>query len=165
MGLLAAERLALPLPQTDKRLFTFVETDGCFADGVSVTTGCWFGRRTLRLVDYGKIAATFVDTATGRALRIWPHPAARTRAPRYAPDAPGRWHAQLHGYQAMPADELLRSEWVTLNLSLDAIISKPGLRVLCDDCGEEVMNAREVVGDGCTLCRSCAGDPPYLLHP
>ena len=56
--------LNLPLPQKDKRLLTFVETDGCFADGVSVATGCWLGRRTMRLVDYGKVAATFVDTHT-----------------------------------------------------------------------------------------------------
>ena len=50
------------LPQTDKRLYTFVETDGCFADGVMVATGCSLGHRTLRLIDYGKVAATFVDT-------------------------------------------------------------------------------------------------------
>ncbi len=66
MGMYAAALLELELPQRDKRLFTFVETDGCFADGVSVATGCWLGRRTMRLVDQGKIGATFVDTYTAR---------------------------------------------------------------------------------------------------
>lgn len=57
MGLYAAERLGLPVPQDDKRLVAFVETDGCFADGVGAATGCWLGRRTMRLLDYGKAPA------------------------------------------------------------------------------------------------------------
>ncbi len=72
MGLLAAHTLHLDLPQTDKRLLTIVETDGCFTDGLAVATGCWVGRRTLRIEDYGKIAATFVDTLTEQAIRLTP---------------------------------------------------------------------------------------------
>jgi formylmethanofuran dehydrogenase subunit E len=64
IGMYAGELLGLELPQTDKRLYTFVETDGCFADGVSVAAGCWLGRRTMRLMDYGKVAAVFVDTCS-----------------------------------------------------------------------------------------------------
>jgi formylmethanofuran dehydrogenase subunit E len=55
IGLAAGEALDLDLPRADKRLLMLVETDGCFADGVSVATGCWLGRRTLRLVDYGRV--------------------------------------------------------------------------------------------------------------
>lgn len=62
MGQLAGEFLGLPLPQQDKRLFVFVETDGCFADGVMVATGCSLGHRTMRLEDKGKATATFIDT-------------------------------------------------------------------------------------------------------
>jgi len=80
MGMLAAHELNLDLPQSGKRLLTIVETDGCFADGVSVATGCWIGRRTLRVEDFGKVAATFVDTQTGRAIRIAPRHDARTAA-------------------------------------------------------------------------------------
>ena len=84
MGLLAGRVLGLAVPQEDKRLLTLVETDGCFADGVSVASGCWVGRRTLRVVDWGKIAATFVDTRTGRAVRLAARRAARTLAAEYA---------------------------------------------------------------------------------
>ncbi len=59
MGRLAAELLQLELPQSDKRLLTIVETDGCFSTGVSVATNCWVGRRTLRVEDYGKVACNF----------------------------------------------------------------------------------------------------------
>jgi formylmethanofuran dehydrogenase subunit E len=163
--MLAAEMLDLELPQTDKRLFAFVETDGCFADGLSAATGCWLGRRTLRLIDYGKVAATLVDPQTGRALRIAPSHLARSYAAQYAPEAESRWHAQLIGYQRMPVELLLSAQPVELTVDLAAIISRPGARVICARCSEEVMNEREVVIDEQTLCRSCAGLDRYYLAP
>ena len=102
MGLYAGELLGLGLPQSDKRMFTFIETDGCLVDGVAAATGCWVGNRTMRVIDYGKSAATFVDRETEYAIRITPAPTARARARDYALDAPDRWHAQLVGYQVMP---------------------------------------------------------------
>lgn len=159
----AAELFGLELPQTNKRLFAFVETDGCFADGVSVATGCWLGRRTLRLMDYGKVAATLVDTTTCRAVRIWPSQKARALAGGYAPEASDRWHQQLEGYQVMPTREMLCASEVALTVSLDAIISRPGVRVICDRCGEEILNEREVVLPAGTFCTSCANGGYYLL--
>jgi len=158
MGLYAAEILALNIPQEDKRLLAFVETDGCFADGVSVATGCVLGRRTMRLVDYGKVAATFVDTKTGRALRVAPKADLRQRAAEVVPNAPNRWKGQLQAYQQMPNEELLQVQEVQLNLDIKAIVGKPGVRVNCAICGEEILNEREVVRDGQTLCQSCAGE-------
>ncbi len=156
MGILAGRLLSLELPQQNKRLYTFVETDGCFADGVGAATGCWLGRRTMRLIDHGKVAATFVDTHTRRAVRIRPHPQARTEARRYAPDAKTRWHAYLAAYQIMPDDVLLEAQWVELTLDLDRLISRPGARTVCHRCGEEIINEREVTRDGTILCRGCA---------
>ncbi len=161
IGLFAAELFDLELPQTNKRLFCFVETDGCFADGVSVATGCWFGHRTMRLMDFGKVAATFVDTQTDRAIRIWPSPDARHHARDYCPEAADRWHAQLTAYQVMPDTELLCEREVSLTASLATIISRPGVRTVCDVCGEEIINERECLISGRTLCRSCAGEGYY----
>jgi len=163
MGLYAGELLGLALPQSDKRLYTIVETDGCAADGIAVAVNCWVGRRTLRIEDYGKVAATFVDTQTGQALRIVPRPTVRQRAYAYAPDAASKWEAQLIGYQLMPADELFDVQEVRLRTPIEAIISRPGRKALCDVCGEEIMNEREVRRDGALLCRACAGDSYYLL--
>ncbi len=163
IGMYAAELLGLELPQTDKRLFTFVETDGCFADGISVATGCWFGRRTLRLVDHGKVAATFVDTRTGRAIRIWPDPQTRSRAIDYAPAERSRWHMYLAAYQIMPTEELLRAAPVELMIDIKQIISRAGVRVDCAICGEEILNERQVLRDGELLCRGCAGEGYYAL--
>lgn len=157
MGQYAGNLLCLELPQQDKRLYTFVETDGCFVDGVTVATGCSVGHRTLRVMDLGKVAATFVDTQTGKAVRIWPHAQCRARAERYAPAAPNRWRAQLEAYQVMPAEELLSTCHVELLIDLKALIAMPGGRVNCSKCGEEVLNQREVIRDGHLLCLDCAG--------
>lgn len=157
MGMYAAELLNLDLPQTDKRLLALVETDGCFADGVVTATGCTLGHRTMRLVDFGKVASTFVDTCTGETVRIAPRLDVRQVARQYAPDTRSRWHAQLEGYQIMPVDTLFIARPVVLNFSIEKLISRPGYRTECEACGEEIINEREVVHEGSSLCRACAG--------
>ncbi|MBL8095379.1 MAG: TraR/DksA C4-type zinc finger protein [Anaerolineales bacterium] len=167
MGLLGGASLGLSVPQAfeSKRLITIVETDGCFADGISVAANCWIGRRTLRVEDYGKVAATFIDTFTGHAVRVHPQPDARDRARALAPDAPNRWQAQLLGYQRLAEAELFVTTPVTLTLSLAKLVSRAGYRVNCECCGEEILNEREVNVAGRLLCRSCAGAAYYDLAP
>jgi formylmethanofuran dehydrogenase subunit E len=166
MGMMAGRLLDLCLPQSDNRLLTIVETDGCFADGVSAATGCWVGRRTLRLEDFGKVAATFVDTRSGRAARIAPSAEARTLAGLYAPEAANKWEAYLIGYQHMPEELLLSWQSVTLTSSIEAIVSHAGRRAVCEACGEEIVNEREIIRQGNVLCRACAGQAYYApLEP
>jgi formylmethanofuran dehydrogenase subunit E len=158
MGLHAADLLNLDMPRSDKRVLVLVETDGCFADGISVATGCWFGRRTLRLVDHGKPAATFVDTRSSRAVRVWPDSHSRSRAEQYAPEQPSRWHAQLEAYKVMPVAELLRSAWVELDVPPSVLVGQPGVHATCERCAEEILNGREVIVDGKVWCRACGGE-------
>ena len=158
MGLLAARELQIDLPRDDKRLLIIVETDGCFVDGLSAATGCSIGHRTLRLIDHGKIAATFVDTETHQAVRVVPNRSSRATAARYVPFARSRWHAQLEAYQLMPDAELFDVQRVELTFSLEKLLSKPSAKAICDRCGEEIVNEREVIQDGQTVCRSCAGE-------
>lgn len=157
IGLRAARELDLSFPRTDKRVLVFVETDGCFADGVSVASGCWLGRRTMRLVDHGKVAATFVDLKTGRAVRIMPRTDLRARV-RAGRGEQKRWDAYMAAYQTWPDDDLLTVTPVTLTVDLKALVSVAGKRAVCDACGEEVINEREVARGGRTLCRDCAGE-------
>lgn len=150
---------------TKRTGLVIVETDGCFADGIEVATGAAIGHRTLRVNDFGKIAATFADPRTGRAVRISPTTEAWALAPRYAPDEERRYFAQLEAYQVMPEEELFRFQEVELNPSLEALISIPGVRVSCDFCGEEIINERQVLMDGFTLCRTCARQGYYYPLP
>lgn len=161
MGVLAGELLNIELPHPEKRLFTFIETDGCGLDGISTATGCTVGHRNMRVIDFGKMAATFVDVVTREAVRIVPSSESRVRARDYMPQAANRWQAQLEAYKIMPPEELFTVTPVTLTVSLDAILSRHGLRVLCDVCGEEIMNGREETVDGRTVCRGCAGRAYY----
>ncbi len=161
MGMLAGRLLDLALPQKDKHLLTIVETDGCATDGIAIATGCWTGKRTMRILDFGKIAATFVDTRTERAVRIVPSAITRKRAKDYAPEAKNRWEAYLLGYQRMPEKELLDIQEVTLTFSLEKLLSRDGYRVNCGICGEEIINEREVVRAGLIICRACAGEHYY----
>jgi formylmethanofuran dehydrogenase subunit E len=161
MGMLAGVLLALDLPQVDKRLLTIVETDGCATDGIAAATGCAVGRRTMRIEDFGKVAATFVDTATERAVRIVPRIEARALAREYAPEASSRWRAQLVGYQRMPDERLLRWDGVALLTPVREIVARGSVRVRCEICQEEIINARQVMRDGMLLCRACAGQAYY----
>ena len=163
IGLLGAQTLGLDLPRKDKRLLVILETDGCFADGVEVATGCTVGHRTLRVEDYGKVAATFVDTHTEGAVRIFPRLDVRQRAAQTLPHEERRYFAQLYAYQMMPDDELLAIQTVHLKNPVKQIVSRPSARLHCAHCGEEIINEREVHCNGLCLCRACGGQAYYQV--
>jgi formylmethanofuran dehydrogenase subunit E len=130
-------------------------------DGLEAATGAACGHRTLRVEDYGKIAATFVDVLTGKAMRVAPRLDVRTRASDYAPDEKRHYFAQLRGYQLMPEEELLDVQEVRLSTPVEQIVGRPGVRTICSVCGEEIINGREVGVNGRVLCRACLGGAYY----
>lgn len=163
LGLAGMQALGFKTPPGKKRLLIILETDGCFADGITAATQCTIGHRTLRVEDYGKVAATFIDTQTGRAVRVAPALDIRRRACAYAPGEPRHYFAQMQGYRVMPDEEMFTIIEVQLARTIEEIVSRPGVRVNCDVCGEEIMNEREVRRNGLTLCRPCAGAAYYRL--
>jgi len=165
LGLLGLKTLGFDEPPLKKRLLVIAESDGCFADGLIAATDCTVGHRTLRVEDYGKTAATFVDTVTGQVVRIAPVMDVRERAYIYAPDEPRHYFAQMRAYQIMPDADMFTATPVMLGIPLEAILSRPGVRVNCDLCGEEVINEREIHRDGFTFCRACAGEGYYQPVP
>jgi formylmethanofuran dehydrogenase subunit E len=163
MGLAGASILNIEVPCNDKRLLVIVETDGCFVSGILAATGCNVNHRTLRIEDYGKVAATFVHVSTAQSIRLAPRNDIRQRAQFYAPHADRRYQAQLLGYQAMPIDELFTVQEIRLNSTLESLLSQPGKRTSCDRCGEEIINGREIQEDGLTLCIACKGAAYYQV--
>jgi formylmethanofuran dehydrogenase subunit E len=163
MGLTGLKALGFETPSGKKQLLVIVETDGCFADGLSAATNCTVGHRTLRVEDYGKVAAVFVDVRTGYSVRVVPVLDVRQRAYDYSPGESRHYFAQMQAYQVMPDEEMFTITEVQLAVCTEAIISRPGVRVNCDACGEEIMNEREIQHEGLTLCRACAGNPYYHL--
>lgn len=165
LGLAGMKVLGFDEPPAKKRLMVIIETDGCFADGLSAATACTIGHRTLRVEDYGKTAAAFVDTLTGQAVRIAPALDIREKAYVYAPDETRHYFAQLRAYQTMLDSEMFSVRPVTLNTPIEAIISRPGVRINCDVCGEEIMNEREIKYNHLNLCHACSSTGYYRTEP
>jgi len=164
IGMAGMKVLGFDEPPTKKQLLVISETDGCFVDGVIAATGCTVGHRTLRVEDYGKVAVTFVNTTSGYAVRIAPRLDVRERAAAFIPNEPRHYFAQMQAYQSMPDEEMFTVATVEMVTPIAEIISKPGMRVVCDLCGEEIMNEREVHQNESTMCRSCWGDGYYHSH-
>jgi formylmethanofuran dehydrogenase subunit E len=164
MGLAGLAALKLEAPVSKDSALVIIETDGCFADGIEVSTGASIGHRTLRVADFGKIAATFVAIQTGQALRFSPGQNVRERAETYSPEMKIRYDAQLYGYQRMPEKELFGYRAVVLKPPLQAILSRPDFRIECERCGEEIINERHMIVNGTIVCQACA-DQGYYFDP
>ena len=162
MGLAGLVALGLEAPVKKGDALVIIETDGCFADGIEVSTGTNIGHRNLRVADFGKIAATFVNVQTGQVIRLSPAQNVREHAESYTPEIKSRYYAQLHGYQLMPDKELFTFREVVLKPPLKAILSRPDFRMECERCGEEIINERQVIVGGLSLCCTCANQGYYF---
>lgn len=161
LAMLGCKLLGINDPRSEKRLITLVEIDRCAADAIQTATGCTLGKRTLKYLDYGKMAATFLDVTTGRAVRVTVREDSRERAWRYAPDAGDKGEAQLRAYALMPDDELFLAQDVKVSVRPEDMPGPPAFRATCEECGERVNDGRQVVESGRTLCRACAHGAYY----
>ncbi len=148
-----------------KKLYLFVEIDRCATDALQSVTGCSLGKRTMRFVDYGKMAATFVNLATGRAVRVVAREEARERARDYCPeDTEDKYRCQLEAYRVMPDEELFYHQWVRVQIPPEDMPGRPLSRLLCETCGEYVQDRREVRKNGRVQCRACAEGGYYTVE-
>ena len=148
--------------QVGKRLVVLVEIDRCATDAIEALTGVSLGKRTLKHVDHGKMAATFVDTFTGAAVRVAAREEARELARLAAPSEPDLRRAQTTAYRTLAEPGLLKLEAVTVD---PAWLARRRVRVTCAACGEGVNYQREIRDGDRTLCRACAGDRYSTVLP
>ena len=142
-------------------MIVYVEIDRCATDAIQVVTGCKLGKRTMKYVDYGKLAATFVDLHTGRAVRVVAREDAREKATLWHRPGWTRHEAEVAAYKAMPDEALFKVEDVLVQIPFEDMPGPPRRRVTCDECGEGVNDCREVVVAGRLLCRPCAHGSYY----
>lgn len=150
-----------PTGRDRKRLVTFVEIDRCATDAVTVVTGCRMGKRALKFRDYGKVAATFVDLAAGRAVRVSARDSSKQLARERHPEIPEKNRQQMQAYRELSDDELFTHQWVEVEVQPEDLPGWKGAKAVCEGCGETVNFRREVIKEGRTLCRSCAGESYY----
>ena len=153
--------LGIDEPTQGKRLIVYVEIDRCMADAIAAVTGCRLGKRTLKHMDYGKCACTFVDTLTGRAVRISARDDAREHVWSYVPSGLDKKTAQCEAYKIMPDGELFVAQKVVINIPEHDRPGRPISRVVCAICGEGINDRREVQLNGLVLCRACANGSYY----
>jgi len=164
MAMLGLRKLGIDEPvQQRKRLLTFVEIDRCATDAVSLVTGCRLGKRSLKLLDYGKLAATFVDLEAHRAVRVAARDDARAKARGMFPELADPRQQQLEAYKVMDDADLFAVHWVKVKLKPEDLPGRPRSRVSCEQCGEGVNDGRERRVEGRVLCRSCAGESYFEI--
>jgi formylmethanofuran dehydrogenase subunit E len=141
-----------------KKLIVYVEMDRCTADAVAHVAGVKLGRRSLKFMDYGIMAATFVNLETGMAFRVVSTEAARSLASAYAPEIAEKQSQQLEAYKRMPDSVLFRVQQVRVKINECDLPGPTRYKTACSRCGQVVRDQREVIQDGQVLCKPCAQD-------
>ena len=163
MSMLGLERISIADPKGEdrKKLYVLVEIDRCATDAIQSVTGCSLGKRSMRWMDFGIMAATFVNLETGKAVRITAREESRELSKKYYPALANKYQQQLEAYKIMPEEELFSFQDVKADIPECDMPGRPLRRVQCDGCGDYVQDCREVEQDGKILCRACAGQRYY----
>ena len=161
LAMLGIRELGLDPIAERKRIVTYVEIDRCVTDAVALVANCRLGKRALKFRDWGKVAATFCDLQTGRAIRIAAKESSKQAAKELFPDLP-KEEGQQKAYAQLPDDVLFSKEWVKVEIRPEDLPGFKGPRVVCAECGEGINFKREVTVNGRTLCRACAGERYYI---
>jgi formylmethanofuran dehydrogenase subunit E len=163
MAMLGCRLIQIENPRREvKKLIVFVEIDRCASDSIALVTGCKLGRRSLKFVDNGVMAATFLNVESGKAFRIAAREDSRDLALKVAPHIKGLRERQLHAYRVMSTAELFRIQEVKVDLGRLDLPGPTRRKVVCEGCGETVRDGKEKRLKGRVLCRPCAGDAYFL---
>ncbi len=166
MALLALSLLGINDPKgvDRKKLCTFVEIDRCATDAIQSVTGCSLGKRSLKFVDHGVMAATFINLESQKAVRITALEEAREASKKYCAEIDNKYTRQLEAYKIMPERELFRVEWVKLSIPEADMPGRPSRRVQCEECADWVQDHRDIEVEGRVLCKKCAYGSYYQLE-
>ncbi len=167
MAMLGCQRLGIDEPRgrDRKRLVTFVEIDRCATDAIGVVTGCRLGKRALKFRDWGKMAATFIDLADGRAIRIAARESSKELARALHPEIESKNQQQMLAYRELSEPELFIEEWVRVTLPPKEFPGYKGERLACAMCGEGINYDRFIERDGQRLCYACANPEERYYQP
>ncbi len=167
MAMLGLARLGIVDPRgaDRKRLVTFVEIDRCATDAIAVVTGCRLGKRALKLRDWGKMAATFLDLSSQKAIRVAARESSKERARELFPGIENKNQQQMHAYRTMPDADLFTEQWVQAPIEARELPGYKSPRITCSVCGEGINYDREVERDGRILCLGCADPAGRYYQP
>lgn len=147
-----------------KSLIVWVEIDRCMTDAVSAVTGVRLGKRSLKYLDYGKVAATFLNLSDGSAVRLLALDESRALADSLYAQVESRKERQMLAYRELEDERLFKIERVRVDLDEFDMPGRPRARMSCSRCLEGINDGREVFdGIGERVCRACAFGSYYLV--
>ncbi len=146
-----------------KKLIVFIEMDRCAGDAVAHVTDVKLGRRSLKFMDYGIMAATFVNLETHRAFRVISTEESRDLASLYASEIMDKSVRQISAYKRMPDSVLFRVQKVNVNLNKFDMPGPTQKKVTCIKCGQVVRANREVIINDQPVCRPCTGKAYFYM--
>jgi formylmethanofuran dehydrogenase subunit E len=163
MSLLGLRKIGISDPKgaDRKQIIVFVEMDRCATDAVQSVTGCSLGRRTMKFMDFGKMAATYVNLKTGKAVRVLAREESRRTAKERFPHIENKYAGQIEAYKVMNEEDLFEVMPVVVQIRPEDMPGRPLNKVVCDACGEHVQDSREIRREGAILCKACAGSCYY----
>ena len=165
LSMLGLDKIGLydPKGADRKKLIVYVEIDRCATDAIQSVTGCSPGKRSLKLKDFGKMAATFVNLETDMSVRVLAKEDSKHKAKNYFPDIEDKYKCQLEAYKIMPDEDLFEWKEVKVKVPDEDMPGRPRRRVTCDKCGEYVQDSRDVLVEGKELCKACAHGGYYEI--
>jgi formylmethanofuran dehydrogenase subunit E len=165
LAMLGLRELGIEDPIAErKRIVTYVEIDRCVTDAVALVANCRLGKRALKFRDWGKVAATFVDLQTGRAVRVAAKESSKQVAREMFPEMP-KDAGQQKAYAALADDVLFETQWVKVEVKPEDLPGFKGPRVVCAECGEGINFKREIVIGTKVLCQRCSGADSSYYQP
>ncbi len=165
MCLLALQHIGITDPKgaERKKLYVIVEIDRCATDAIQSVTGCSLGKRSMRWLDLGIMAATFINLESGVSVRVTALEESRELSKKYYPEKESKYERQLEAYRIMPDNELFRVEQVEVVIPPENMPGRPLKRVQCESCGDWVQDMRDIEKNGQRICRGCAEGNYYRV--
>ena len=147
-----------PKGKDRKKLIVYVETDRCATDAILVVTGCQPGKRSMKILDYGKMAATFINLETGKAVRVAER---NTDGDTLFTREMIQDNPRTTDYAKRSDEEMFTVTEVKVDIRPEDLPGTPLRSVPCAMCGERVLDMKDVTVDGKYLCRPCAEGNRY----
>ncbi|KZX15622.1 FmdE, molybdenum formylmethanofuran dehydrogenase operon [Methanobrevibacter cuticularis] len=157
LAMYGLEQLGMDVNKKNKNLMVFLEIDRCMSDAVQAVTGCSLGRRSLKLNNYGKFAATFYDISTGKAIRI-----SDKEDDNFNP-IEETTEEKIERYANTLGKDLFKIQEVEVDIDENELPGKPRDKAICSVCNERIMDGKQEIIEGKILCKSCLDKPYYKI--
>ncbi len=145
-----------------RKIIIYVEIDRCIADTIQILSGTRLGRRTMKLVNYGKMAATFINTETWEAYRVFVSGKINEIIgnTNIGHDAEKK---EIEKLLEITSEEIISIQKVSVTIPIEEMPGKPLRTVFCTKCKEKVFDGKEIASIDGPICKSCSDKPYYSL--